>query len=320
MSENTEAFVNQLTVDTAATALVRILQKYKLPYSYASRIELVKKIAQYINLEKLDLEEFSKEVRLVEECGSKIIFLRRLLNTKLLADTDLLNKTLNEKLDRPRSKKLETIKNPSSPCVNYFYVDDDVVRIKFSETHIKVAFSVEKRDFKDTPHTNVIVFSVNRKNGQSVIYLDTPWTLHPYENTKGKYPKEAYINFHLNNFHKIFGEAHSINLVSNVKKLIQNNPPICHATFSSDTNSANTKARLSNANLMTDVSYQERINDIKNAIITDTFWLNFIATASGGKLLADTKVNVHAVDGRLSIPSEMLASEVDYVISSIRKI
>ena len=290
------------------------------------REQVKQRVFDAISNELIDIKIILDESRLAKECGSKIIYLKKITDKSLLKNTDLLDEKLRE-LPSAKSKKLETIKLPDNPTLNYKEISENEVRIKFSETHTKIKPNFSEIDydkrimgFTEAPQTSVIVFSVNRKNGNAILYFDTPWEKHPYPNDDGRFPEQAYFNNYLSIFNDVFGTNESINLCEDIHNLILLEPQVCKPRISSDTNSANSRRTIRNENLYADNEYMQMIKDPKFVKLYNFNSFNFLKKMSSDSLLDDVNVNIHPFDGIIKIPAERLSSEVEYVISTIRKI
>ncbi|MBC7947446.1 MAG: hypothetical protein H7Y42_06175 [Chitinophagaceae bacterium] len=133
---------------------------------------------------KLSYEDFINELRASEECGSKIIYLKHILDFAALKDDKVVSQIL-DKLPAARGKDLKTLKLPGNPTLNYKIFDENEIRIKFSETQTKFIEDYETLRLVPEDVTNVVVFSVNRQNGQSLIYFDTPNRRHSHTDENG---------------------------------------------------------------------------------------------------------------------------------------
>lgn len=310
-----------------STALALILRKRKLPFSSSNKEQLFQRITEALGNGALDQDDLLNEIRLIEERSSKIIFLREIVNKDILKENRALNELLNQKLPKARSLNLETIRRPDSPTLNYKQITDTEVRIKFSESQIRIVPDMSNIDYAnkrigytEQVYTNVIVFSVDRRNGNAMLYYDTPWQQHSHVNDAGIPTDGAYYEYYETRFQELFGKNNSENLVGRMNNLLKLDPQICLPRISADTNNVQTKSRFTNKNLFRDPDYLARVKNAKTDIMFDYNAVTFLYDRSDGELLSDINVNVHPLDGQINIPAKRLSSEVDYVISAIRKI
>lgn len=112
---------------------------------------------------------------------------------ELLVNDAKVSKHLKSYLSGPQSKKFETIREPVKLTLNYLHIDEDEIRIKFSETHFKFSPDIENEVLVRKSFTVIIVVSINRKTGSTLIYMDSPGQKHPYPTDNGKFPEKCIL-------------------------------------------------------------------------------------------------------------------------------
>lgn len=315
------AWLNAHVDGVPATALVRILKRQELPFSHSNRADLLQRILKLVDAGEIDSEVFPLEVRLIEECSSKVIFVLKIKDVTSIPDDFELRSRVSAAFGDAQSKIYETIKRPERPTLNYLGFDDSTVRLKVSETQTQIIPDFSRIDedddrmaFRREDHTNVVVFSVDRKKGDAIVYCDSPWRIHPHGNGEA-----AYFKHYLDSFGAIFGDFSKTNFAPKIRRLFNIDPGdrIFRTKIITDLTSTNIHRRLAGENLEDD----EHCCSVVSGKDPGTMHYNsfvFLKDRSTGNLLSDTHVNVHPLEGRIHIPAQRLHTEVDYVISALR--
>lgn len=324
MKEISEEWLSSQVGNVTNSGLILVLKRNKNPFSSSNRPQLIQRITKQINDGSLDLNAFLLEVRLIEECSSKVIYLLDLVDNSVLRNAETLASEITANFGRPRSKGLETINHPDEPVLNYAQITSDEIRIKVSETQLQVIPDYTTIDYETgtmgysrTPHTNVIVFSVDRKTGRSIVYLDSPWNIHSHRGFRGTATEKEYFKHYLEKFEAIFGKAEALNVTDKIRGIYRSKKRIAIPRKLNDITPANTKRQLTNENLLDEETCIASLQNADGGIIEKNS-LTFLSDSSNGVLLNDIHVNIDVLEGRLSIAAERLSSEVDYVISAVR--
>jgi hypothetical protein len=315
--------VENVVNSVANIVISRWLESKNLPHSPKSLKELALTICKLIVEEKIELEDFQDTFLKVEECSGKVIYLKKVPDLKLLQDDTEILRHVKSRLPAARSKKFETVRTPDEPTLNYLYIDNDEIRIKFSETHFKFSPDFENEVLVRKPFTVIIVFSINRKTGFTLIYMDSPGQKHPYPTDNGKFPEKMYFDHYLEKIRIIFPKIQVADFGQSYHDLLRITKAesrVLKATTNSDLTNDNVKRVLHGTDLMTAPTFSNLILNDKNAIIHDYATVNFLRSASEKKLLEDVFVRIYPGEGKISIPSVRLPFEVDYVISRIKSV
>jgi len=313
--------VQNIIAGISNTALRYWLRNRELPHSFSNTDSLVGLIEKLMAQDKLSLEDLNTGVREIEEHGGKRVYLRQLSDWELLTNRRKFEKHLEQFDIKLNDAPTTSIKNPSKWKVNYAVWSDVEVRIKVSERHVKVKFDKRTRRYEDTPITRFIVFSAEPKTGFMTIFIDPPGDDHPHTNDRGIMTDAAYTQFFFDLGGRIFGEFDNYKVDKSVEQLFKIEPPIYEAIHDTGWTEDNYRYSFRGRRDIRVCAARKAGSGVNiGPGSADFIRGSWLAETSEEHLARDLYMPIWPEESRIQFRADVLKNEVDYAISTVRKL
>jgi len=320
------ARVKELTRFISHASLISWFKEIDVNITGTSTEQFVNNASSAIEEGEITFEQLERAIAEIEENGGKKIFLQKIVNFKDI-DIKKLIAFWKTKNITPSKDNYVRVKSGVNPKFNYLYLENNIIKIKYSETQFQLEPNVDTKEFEEKELIVNIVCIVDCNDGFTQIRFDSPGNVHKHKNDEGKSTEHEYESYYINLFHNLFPELNfqdfSLNdtanyIARNEKEKFRLNKEVTSIT---DGAKQIYTSRTSKKDIRDLIEQQgaEKAADLKVWLSEDLtgYWL---ADSSEDQLSRDLFMRISIRHSQIRVQRDCLEKELNYGLDQLREI
>jgi hypothetical protein len=305
----------------ASVASVRSWLKAKnKTFAASTRASLIERVARLIEKSEITFADLEDAIVGIEEAGGKVIFLYGLEGN--LKSSDVKTALEGLKIDlatvRTLAKPL-----PQKSTLAYAQLKDNLLRMKWSETHRKPVPDFEQEKLVYEKVTKVIVLVANLATKSVEIRYDKPETFNPHNSSPRAH--KSYFDHYVHEATNILtAPLLKSDLQKALTKLIEDEPSLVRLHRGGHTNQRNAyfsgSVRDKTSDIRHDDEYKAMFSKRGKGWAYEDQSFYWLPERSDGVLTRQVFSHVDAVMSSIRVDADCWDAEVDYAIHTIRKL
>ena len=279
--------------------------------------------------EKWTVDDIKKGVSELEESGNKKIHFFKPKSSKYFAGNlpDVLKNLKRISGISPEPEIYKRVSPNQGPTFNYCTLENNILKIKYSEKHFDFPFDVEAEQTVKTEKVVYIYLIVDLSDGFSQVRTDSAGEKHTHKNDQKKSSESLYEAYYRDKLLELFPDAgfSSVDLSRVANHIALNERIKFRLNAELTTLPDHTKMKVSAKSPKFDV----RDNKQHVAAVASegtTLWLTedvigyWVAAASDGELKSDLFMRIYRKNSEIKVQRGCLEKELNYGIRQIREI
>jgi hypothetical protein len=213
-----------------------------------------------------------------------------------------------------------------NPTFNYLYWEDNIIKLKYSESQIEYEANYETQEFEEIKKNVTILFVIDCKNGLIQIRFDKSGNNHVHKNDENRCTDAAYENYYKELLLKLFPEiiVNDLNLNFIANFIANNINEKFRINAGTTTISNGAKQKFTTASIKNDIRNIPEYNGA--ASVGKDTWLAedlngyWLAEGSDGQLRNDLFMRISRKFSQIRVQRGCLEKELNYAIGQIRQI
>jgi hypothetical protein len=293
------------------------------PHTASSETDFYKLLDRHIGSGKLRIDQLRKVALEIEEYGGKRVYLGKLSDYKTIGLRQRFENHLNLYGYKLSPEPVMAQKLPPKPHLNYICWSTKEVRIGYSETHEVLKTSRVTMTMEYVPRTNLVIISAEPITGFIKIMMDAPGDRHPHQVAYGGHEVDSYEAFYKKKALQLLGatEFRPLDLLKAAERIVKAGTTVFEETDAYERTARNSRQRTwSRSDVRDDPAYAAgaEVDGDKRVIESLSGW--WLPEGPGGRLHRKVWMHLSRKEEMLQFPANLLASEVEYVVSRVREV